>query len=305
MHVGTNFLRKLVGREATPPPEVGGALEELTRLAKERPTLAGPARLLAEILPALFADSAAPAAVPLTSEQAEVKLQQSLPLLRGETVRLDIPGFSRRWQQICLALEQQQPGADVKGVAQALRRKQLDPQWLLDETLAGRPEAIHRRADELGLDAGLTATVLRLSLFPLMVQLNAALAPLRDGCGWEHGYCVTCGSWPLLGEFRGLEQTRFLRCGLCAAQWEFPRLRCPFCNTADHRELGYFYVDTEEEREKYRAATCGACKGYVKMVSTLGELSPPRLLVADVATMHLDLAAAERGYRAEIERRTD
>jgi hypothetical protein len=31
-------------------------------------------------------------------------------------------------------------------------------------------------------------------------------------------------------------------------------------------------------------------------VSTLGPLPPARLLVADVQTLHLDLAAAERGY---------
>jgi len=36
-------------------------------------------------------------------------------------------------------------------------------------------------------------------------------------------------------------------------------------------------------------------RGYVKMLSTLTPLQPPQLLVADLATMHLDLAAADRG----------
>ena len=125
-------------------------------------------------------------------------------------------------------------------------------------------------------------------------MLFQGFRPLRRQCAWDHGFCPVCGSWPLLGEFRGLEQTRFLRCGLCAAGWEFPRLRCPFCGTADHRQLGYFYAEAEEG--KYRAATCAVCRGYVKMVSVLGELPPPRLLVMDLATMHLDLVAADRGY---------
>ena len=60
------------------------------------------------------------------------------------------------------------------------------------------------------------------------------LAPLREGIVWESGHCPTCGSWPLLGEFRGLDQSRFLRCGLCADSWEVPRLWCPFCDTRDH-----------------------------------------------------------------------
>src|SRR5207302_1109892 len=159
--------------------------------------------------------------------------------------------------------------------------------------LAGRPEAIYARAETLDLDAGLTATVLRLTLFPVLTAVGAALALFRESTRWQEGCCPTCGSWPLLGEFRGLEQTRFLRCGLCATGWEFPRLRCPFCGTRDHQQLGYFHVEAEEG--KYRAATCSVCRGYVKMLSTLTELSPPRLLAADLATMHLDLIAAERG----------
>src|SRR5262249_30321730 len=123
-----------------------------------------------------------------------------------------------------------------------------------------------------------------------------ALAPLREGTAWERGHCPTCGSWPLLGEFRGLEQTRFLRCGLCASGWEFPRLLCPFCGNRDHRTLGYLAVEGEEARQ--RAATCTECHGYVKQVSTLAALRGPRLLVANVATVHLDLAAAERGFAA-------
>ncbi len=103
-----------------------------------------------------------------------------------------------------------------------------------------------------------------------------------------------CGAWPSLGEFRGLEQVRFLRCGLCAMSWEFPRLQCPFCGNDDHRQLGYLHQEGEES--KHRVATCDACRGYIKMVATLGPLEPVRLLVMDVATLPLDLVAAERGY---------
>jgi FdhE protein len=103
-----------------------------------------------------------------------------------------------------------------------------------------------------------------------------------------------CGSWPLLGEFRGLEQTRYLRCGLCAASWAFPRLCCPFCATNDHRQLGYLHVEGEEGKE--RAATCDACQGYIKMVSSLQELTGPGLLVKDLSTVPLDLAASQRGF---------
>ena len=48
--------------------------------------------------------------------------------------------------------------------------------------------------------------------------------------------------------------------------------------------------------EKDRAGTCAVCQGYVKWASTIFALSEPQLLVADLATVHLDLAAAERGF---------
>ena len=52
----------------------------------------------------------------------------------------------------------------------------------------------------------------------------------------------------------------------------------------------------EGEEAKYRAVTCDECRGYVKTVATLGPLPPLQLLVADFVPLHLDLAAAERGY---------
>ncbi len=290
----TSFIRKLIGGPPNLPPEVHDALEELNRLARERPALAAPAHFLADALPGLYAEPTSPAPPGLTQERALAKLDQGIPLLRGETLPLDITAFGRRWQHLCAAAQRRQENPAAVAIAAAQRRGSLDPGRLTQAILSGRPAVVHAQADALGLDAGLTATILRLTLFPVLSSINDALASRRSGYHWERGYCPTCGSWPLLGEFRGLEQTRFLRCGLCAAAWEFPRLRCPFCHAADHRQLSYFYVEAEEG--KCRAATCGACRGYVKMMSSLTELPPPRLLVADLATMHLDLVAAERGF---------
>jgi FdhE protein len=270
------------------------ALADLARHAEARPTLAPAMALLRDVLPRLYEtpdDSRAPA---LTAETASAKLSAGTPLLRGETVQVDAPAFRRRWRAVCAAVAQHQNSDAGAALAAALERGRLDVGDLVGAVLSGQPEAVHARADALGVDAGLTTAVLGLVLFPAFSRIADALAPLRQGVRWEHGCCPTCGSWPLLGEFRGLEQTRFVRCGLCASEWEFPRLLCPFCGERDHRQLGYFSVEGEEAR--WRAATCDACRGYVKMVSSLAALSGPALLVANVATLHLDLAAADRGY---------
>src|SRR5262249_34162591 len=146
-------------------------------------------------------------APPLSPDQATAKLASGVPLLRGETLGLDTAAFEARWHKISDALQGQEQGAAARALADALRRDQLTPDSLVRDVLAGRAHEIHARADALGLDAGLTATVLRLTLFPVFAHLGAAMTPLREGTRWEAGYCPVCGSWPLLGEFRGLEQT--------------------------------------------------------------------------------------------------
>jgi FdhE protein len=268
-------------------------VKELDRLGGERPSLAGPIALLRDVLPLLYEPPVPDILVSLDRGQAAAKLGGGVPLLRGETLPVDLPSFRERWRGVCGALVRH-GNAAASPLAEALEAGRLDAAEMVGETLSGRPEALHARADELGLDAALAATVLRLVLFPWLSRVNASLTPLRDGASWERGYCPTCGSWPLLGEFRGLDQTRYLRCGLCAAGWEVPRLLCPFCGTRDHEKLGYFYPEGGQSR--FRVTTCEECRGYVKAATALLPLNPPQLLLTDVTTLDLDLAAAQRGY---------
>jgi len=291
--VARGFLDKLLGR-STPPPEVADALAELQRLGTEHPSLSAPVAVLSDLLPILIEPPSSAVPLPIPHDRAAAKLASGVPLLRGESLSFDAKLLSRRWAEVCAIVGRHQPGDAAGQLAAAVKRGRLSVEDLAGAVLAGRAEDVSTRADALGLDAGLAATVLRFVLFPSLVSQNVTLAPLRSGTSWERGWCPTCGSWPLLGEFRGLEQVRWLRCGLCAAEWEFPRLACPFCDNRDHQQLGYLHIEGEESRR--RAATCEQCRGYVKVLATLGPLSPPHLLVADVATLYLDLAAAERGY---------
>jgi FdhE protein len=292
--VADSFLRKWLGRRPAGEPAVEELRAELDRLAADRPGLLPLARWLREVLPELAPPAGPRPLVPLEPDRARDKLKAGVPLLRGEGLAVDPAAFRRRWRRACAALEAQQADGVAQALADAVGTGRLDPGAMVAAVVEGRPEVVRQRADELGLEPGLATTLLRFALFPLFTALEESLGPLREGVPWERGYCPTCGGWPLLGEFRGLEQTRFLRCGLCAAGWEVPRLWCPFCGVRDHGKLGFLYGEGEEA--KYRASACDACRGYVKMVSTLSALPPLHLLVADAATLHLDLAAAERGY---------
>jgi FdhE protein len=197
---------------------------------------------------------------------------------------------------VCAAFRKRHDAEAANRIARALQGGQLRAGELAREVLDGRPDAVRAVAENLELDAGLVSLVLRFALFPCLAHFSSSLSPVRAGSAWQQGYCPVCGSWPLLGEFRGLQQTRFLRCGLCAAEWEVGRMFCPFCGTRDYSHLGYVYLEGEEA--KYRAASCDACQHYLKMISTLSALTPPQLLVAEVATIPLDLAAGKRGYIA-------
>jgi FdhE protein len=283
------LIQRWFGSKAA-PPALAEAVAELDKLAARKPSLATGCQVLRQTLEALFADEVAEAPPSLDPASAHEKLAAGLTLLRGVPVALDGKSLRSRWLAVCQAVATQ--NGNAKAVADAY--SSIEVEALLAEVLAGRPEAVHARADTMGLDAALTGTVFRLAVFPVLASIAAALESLRAGLVWEQGSCPTCGSWPLLAELRGLDQNRFLRCGLCASDWPFPRLRCPFCSTSDHQHLGYFQIEGEESR--YRAATCDACHGYVKTAFTLEALSPPRLLVADLATLHLDLAAADRGF---------
>jgi FdhE protein len=293
--VVAEFLRKIIGGSAAPSAAVQSTLDELHKLGATRPSLAGPIGLVSAILPLLFEELTQEAVPVISPDHAAAKLAGGVPLLRGEKVVLDGKALKRRWQRICAAIQPHQPDDLALSLAESVRQGRLNLGELANSVLAGRPEDVHARAQALGLDAALIATVLRFTLMPALARLHARLEPVSTGCRWERGSCPTCGSWPLLGEYRGLEQTRWLRCGLCTAAWTFPRLECPYCAASDHQTLGYFSVQGEEE--KYRAATCDACRGYVKMISTLNPLDGTHLVAADVATLHLDLAAAERGFR--------
>jgi FdhE protein len=263
---------------------------ELQRLAQKRPSLAASCGTLSGIMNAIFTEPTPEAPVAISPEEAAVKLHEGTPLLRDGSLHLDEAALERRWAGVCTELKQ----GDATALAVAVSQGQLRPLAILQQVLAEGPEAVAIAVESLGLKASLAATVLRFAALPALAQVTRQLADVGANNASDAGFCPICGSWPLLGEARGLEQERMLRCGLCAAAWTWRRLHCPFCGNRDHQTLGYLHVEGEEDR--LRAGTCEECRGYVKWTSTMFPLSTPQLLVADLATLHLDLAAAERGY---------
>jgi FdhE protein len=143
-------------------------------------------------------------------------------------------------------------------------------------------------------------------------EAAARSAALTDIDRWDRGFCPVCGAWPALAELVGAEKRRVLRCGRCGSWWSWLVLLCPYCGNDDHRTLGTLTAPRERPgaleggsagageagpgRTKDRVDVCERCHGYLKSVATFHSVPTPQLAAEDVATVHLDVGARERGY---------
>jgi FdhE protein len=202
------------------------------------------------------------------------------PLLHGATARLD----ARRARDLVRAL------ADRVGI---LAANDIDPIRLIRAAIERDDAVIAHAAERAGASHDSLTVIAQLSAMPL---LHLAVLGLDSGARalWQRGYCPVCGAWPSLVEMRGIERERRLRCGCCAADWRLPVLRCAFCGELDHQLLGSLIPEGDEQRR--RIETCESCRGYLKVVMTLGALPPRTLALQDLATVPLDFVAQGRGY---------
>jgi FdhE protein len=125
----------------------------------------------------------------------------------------------------------------------------------------------------------------------------AALRPMvhafggwRDEDRWLRRYCPTCGALPAMAHLVGIDpgRLRLLVCGRCATEWRYNRTGCPFCETASHRLTS---IGVEGEGG-LRIDHCEACRGYLKTYNGQGH---EQVLLADWTSLHLDVAARQRG----------
>src|SRR5688572_3932014 len=148
-------------------------------------------------------------------------------------------------------------------------------------------------AAELGTDAEALQAVASLLAVPF---LQACHRHWRASVpeGWVEGYCPVCGSWPAFAEVRGIERTRCLRCGRCGAAWHAHTLHCPFCTTDDHDELVTLVPQKPGTNAVIEA--CRRCRGYLKTFTKLQGCPPGEVMLEDLASVELDVAALEQGY---------
>jgi FdhE protein len=163
-----------------------------------------------------------------------------------------------------------------------------EPLPLVEASVAQQAERLASLADAA------TAVVAQVASLPLLWACGAAAGERLQGLVWEHGWCPVCAAWPTLLEVRGLERQRWLRCGRCGSGWRQINALCPFCGTDEYRSQTF--LAPEAERDTRQAQACSRCQGYTKALTTLSALHPAELLLRDLLTLELDVAALDQGY---------
>lgn len=294
-------------------------MRRLQALVQDSPDLNGAAQLYAAILPLLRDADLRVASPSITRDRAREKLEMGLPLLPGLDLELDGQAVQRLMLRLAQGIEalgetnplheSQGNGAALPAAAGRIRlaveEGKLDLGALLPQIAAGSGDWAASMAHDLDLDPDLLRMLAQNALRPALHAWRRELTPLVEGIRWDSGYCFVCGAAATLGELRGKDKSKHLRCGECGADWPFPRLQCMACGNEDHRSLGYLYP--EGRGETMRVEVCAACDGYLKVITTFAPTLPEMLAVEDLATLYLDYVAQGRGYarmRGETEQRT-
>jgi FdhE protein len=150
--------------------------------------------------------------------------------------------------------------------------------------------------DDAGAD-GETIDLLKFfveeSLRPALEIVTRKFGERISRSGWSEGYCPICGRTPKIGKLKNEEGRRFLFCSQCGIEWNFTRIKCPFCGNEEQQSLSFFSLEGEE---KYRVDVCDVCKRYIKTIDFRQLTEEVDLDVEDIATLHLDMLAQEEGY---------
>jgi FdhE protein len=231
------------------------------------------------------------AAVPAAAQSPSDAQRTAVPLLAGATFSLEA-GLVRRLFERLIRIASRAGTPQMSSLKAALH---ADVEWapLFMASLCQDSDRINEIAAVSGADAEALHAVIALLPVPFLHACNRRWASSIPA-SWVEGYCPVCGSLPAFAEVRGIERNRYFRCGRCGGQWHARALYCPFCAMSDHDEL----VALVPEKTGSNAVidACQRCLGYVKTFTRLQGCSPGAVMLEDLASVDLDVAAIEHGF---------
>ncbi len=134
--------------------------------------------------------------------------------------------------------------------------------------------------------------ILSLAARPFLSRPVELVQHRIDLAAWQRAYCPFCGGEPELAVLTHAGE-RHLICGRCAGVWPFAQLACPYCGDEDREHIRSF----ASRDGHYRLFACDTCRRYLKAYDARAGDRPAMLSVDSIATLPLDAAAIQRGYR--------
>jgi FdhE protein len=217
---------------------------------------------------------------------------QRMPLLAEATIIIPID-FLRQWLKH-LIYTAAASGTPEMATLQAAQKSDVEPVHLFRAALARNSRKLERVALDCGADAKAFQSVADLLPIPLL-QACQRMWDQEKNASWNQSYCPLCGAWPAFAEVRGIERARYLRCGRCGVEWQAHALRCTFCNNNDHEQL--VSLVPENNASARAIESCKRCTGYLKSINRLEGVDALAVMLEDLASVDLDIAAVEQGYR--------
>jgi FdhE protein len=227
------------------------------------------------------------AAVPAGGDARDI----TVPLLAGATLCLQSTSV-RRFLERLIRMASRGGNPKMASLQSALHAD-VDVLALFSAALCQDSDRIKESAVCSGADADALQAVVALLPVPFLHACNRRGASSISE-SWVQGYCPVCGAWPAFAEVRGIERRRSFRCGRCGAAWHARALYCPYCDMSDHGELVALVPQNGESNAAIDA--CNRCGRYVKAFTRLQGCPPETVMLDDLASVELDVAALEQGY---------
>ena len=218
--------------------------------------------------------------------------ERKVPLLADAKLALEITAVGGWFERLIHTAYRS--GAPKMSTFNGIQQKRLNTVDLFKFSLCQNSTWLQETALDLGVDADALQAVMLLAPIPFLQACNRRWAPAIAE-SWMEGYCPVCGAWPAFAEIRGIERSRYLRCGRCGGGWQAQCLSCSYCGMTDHEEL--IALVPEKSGSHAVIDACKRCLGYVKTFTTLQGSPPAKVMVDDLASVDLDIAALEQGYR--------
>jgi hypothetical protein len=238
--------------------------------------------------------------VTLPAKYIAAKLADGKPVLAGEPLPLPITTLAPAMPGYCDALERHGAGASAANIKACLVETRIEPGALLNAAVRRQESAVRQLGARHGLASELVWLVAELASSPYIHVLQSAFLGRANAepalkaalDAWPHGYCPYCGSWPSVVET--LSGDRFLRCSFCALAWQLLPDACIYCRNAGPT---FERVAPDTALPGRTVDLCGQCRLYIKSVTVPNLSVFPLLLIVDMDTMDLDLAAIDRKFK--------